>query len=236
MMMIPSAAVSRAHRQRGRSGTGTNSSAEVVFLWSDTSTWGGALPTASQAVTIPIGTIVKYDLASSPALGLVTLNGELRFDPTQSQTFTATGISIASTGAMQAGTVAAPWPWSSTLNIVINGPSASANKVSRAATGVGNLTTLVHLGAQQVDSVVDGNTVLVSKFAGRVMNRGAIAVQRFWNFNVTQPYRGSTTQAMMAGAVDTSVSQNVVIRTTNASTETQVLTLEHWAVRVYYGA
>jgi hypothetical protein len=52
----------------------------VIKLWSATSTWpSGVLPQAGEDVIIPSGVVIVFDLAESPILNLIKVEGCLEF-------------------------------------------------------------------------------------------------------------------------------------------------------------
>lgn len=109
--------------------------------------------------------------------------------------------------------------------------------VSRAATGVGVCTFQVFMGTQQFGI----NTTMAAAnlhyhSTRRIDNKGAQNVQKFNPVFASYQLEGGGATAMGSGAIDTSASWNFIIKSFNASTETQVLTLEKWSVKCYYGA
>jgi hypothetical protein len=72
--------------------------------WSDTATWGGALPTTGQAVTVPGGTTIIWDVASTPNLGAVSIQsgGQIIADPTISVGMTCSDFMVMAGGTFTA--------------------------------------------------------------------------------------------------------------------------------------
>lgn len=82
--------------------------AGVAANWSSAETWGGVLPSVGSDVVIPTGTTVVLDLANTPSLGKITINGTLKF-ATKNVNLTASSIVVNSSGALQIGTPDAPF-------------------------------------------------------------------------------------------------------------------------------
>ena len=88
-----------------------------LIRWSSPATWpGGVLPAAGADVNIPVGTNVLLDV-SPPALGRVTIHGELVFSDDLDLAFSA--LSIAVHGKLFVGTAA--WPHSRRAVITLIG-------------------------------------------------------------------------------------------------------------------
>ncbi|GFR40478.1 hypothetical protein Agub_g1045 [Astrephomene gubernaculifera] len=95
-------------------------SPSMTLYWSDVLTWTtlGGKPTEGDNVTIPYGWDLVID-ESPPPLQVLTILGNVRFDPTQDITLIATHILVMGKGALRAGTPSAPHP--SLVNIQLNG-------------------------------------------------------------------------------------------------------------------
>lgn len=107
--------------------------------------------------------------------------------------------------------------------------------VDRAAAGVGQMILKTSYGAFQFAQATMGATSLAYLQEPAMHMRGA-GVQRAWTLFSTRGVDSPAGQPPMAGTVDATVAQNFTLKTTNASTETQVLTLQSWAIKIYYVA
>jgi hypothetical protein len=101
--------------------------------WSAPATWqGGVLPAAGALVRIPENIDVRYDLADSPRLDTIRVEGALRFATDRStRLFVDTLFVPVRTGVLEVGTPLAPIPAQFTCRIVITGDrrDASGNTV-----------------------------------------------------------------------------------------------------------
>jgi plastocyanin len=104
-------------RKDGQAGTpppsgppaGPPASATNSGKWSDPATWGGALPQAGAAVTIPGGKIIVLDV-SPPPLTSVMIEGQLIFDDSKDLALSANWIMVhGSGGKLQIGAEQAPY-------------------------------------------------------------------------------------------------------------------------------
>lgn len=93
----------------------SSAGAETAQLWSDASTWGGAVPVAGEVVRIPAGKTVVLDV-SPPALRSIEVNGTLRF---ADRDLTLRTGSIMVHGRLQVGTETNPF--TSKATIVLDG-------------------------------------------------------------------------------------------------------------------
>jgi hypothetical protein len=83
--------------------------------WSDPATWGGRLPQAGDAVTIPAGKVVLLDV-SPPPLQSLLIEGELRFDR-QNLNLTVGWIMLHGRGRLQIGTPTEPFTQRATITL-----------------------------------------------------------------------------------------------------------------------
>ena len=101
-----------------------------VSKWSDTQTWGGFPPGEEDAVQIPKGLNLLFDIPESPVLQLVSVEGSLIFKDQPTATFDAY-IILANRGYIEIGTEDDPYlgdltitmhgaPWSPKLPIFGN--------------------------------------------------------------------------------------------------------------------
>ena len=86
--------------------------------WSDPSTWGGSLPTAGSAVTIPSGKTVLLDV-SPPPLDTLHIDGTLVFDD-RDLNLTADAIMVR--GALEVGKAANPYTANATITLTGTDP------------------------------------------------------------------------------------------------------------------
>ena len=94
-----------------------------VARWSDTDTWGGDfIPGYGDAVEIPAGRALLYDVDSTPILSFITVMGSLIFAPeadkTHHRTFDAQYV-IVNGGYLEIGTE--EFPYDSKLTITMHG-------------------------------------------------------------------------------------------------------------------
>lgn len=94
-----------------------------VARWSDTDTWGGDfIPGYGDAVEIPAGRALLYDVDSTPILSFITVMGSLIFAPeadkTHHRTFDAQYV-IVNGGYLEIGTE--EFPYDSLLTITMHG-------------------------------------------------------------------------------------------------------------------
>lgn len=77
--------------------------------WSAPSTWGGAVPGAGATVVIPAGQSVVLDV-SPPPLKSITIEGQLRFDPTKDIDLAAESIiAVGQNALFEIGSASAPY-------------------------------------------------------------------------------------------------------------------------------
>ncbi|MEZ5896531.1 MAG: G8 domain-containing protein [Parvularculaceae bacterium] len=101
--------------------------------WSDSATWGGKAPTSR--VLIPAGISVVFDLANSPKLKTVRVEGCLELSSTQSSRLNTEFLYVAPKGELLAGTAANPIPANIVAEIVF--PDFGAIDVKTDPTLVG---------------------------------------------------------------------------------------------------
>ena len=94
--------------------------------YSNTATWGGALPVAGAGLTIPANTTVILD-ADTPNLGVLTINGTLKF-ANQDVRLTASNIIISGTGALMVGDAATPFTNKATITLTGARPNFPADR------------------------------------------------------------------------------------------------------------
>jgi hypothetical protein len=91
-------------------------------LWSDPGTWDLGVPTAGANVVISTGNTVAYDLATSPTLGNIDVQGSLVFSDTHSTQLTFVNMTVEMGGFLQAGTIDSPVPSSITTTLQMAPP------------------------------------------------------------------------------------------------------------------
>jgi hypothetical protein len=85
-------------------------------LWSDKATWGGVKPVAGAAVLIPAGKQIILD-ESTPALGALTIEGELFFKQGATVELIADVIYVQRNGALRAGNAVEPYTGQATITL-----------------------------------------------------------------------------------------------------------------------
>ncbi|KXZ43941.1 hypothetical protein GPECTOR_77g37 [Gonium pectorale] len=106
---------------------GCNTVPEVVvdvrngtLYWSNATTWAkreGGKPQAGENVTIPYGWDLVID-ESPPALTVLLIQGNVRFDPTRDIELSAVYILVMGDGALRAGSPSVPHPTAATVKLV----------------------------------------------------------------------------------------------------------------------
>ena len=101
-----------------------HSSAVQGGLWSDSATWGGAIPDAGDIITIGAGLDVVLDV-SPPALNGINLDGRLSFSGDHDVELTTEWILLR--GELRAGTQADPHSANATITLTDNVPDENIN-------------------------------------------------------------------------------------------------------------
>ena len=109
------------------------SRAAGLMRWSDPATWGGSVPGAGQAVTIPVGVTILLD-TSTASIGHLEVAGALQFDAGVATALTAASINV--TGSVVAG--APGTPHGNTITITLTG--ARGTHTARASNVGGGFT------------------------------------------------------------------------------------------------
>lgn len=92
--------------------------------WSDAATWGGTKPVAGAAVLVPAGMRLLLD-EDTPALGALTIEGELIFKSDTTAQLRASTIMVRTNGALRAGTALAPFTGRATITLTSMDSTAS---------------------------------------------------------------------------------------------------------------
>lgn len=108
--------------------------------WSDAATWGGTKPVAGAAVLVPAGMRLLLD-EDTPALGALTIEGELIFKSDTTAQLRASTIMVRANGALRAGTALAPFTGRATITLTSMDSTASL-------TGMGTRGILVSSGGK----------------------------------------------------------------------------------------
>lgn len=103
---------------------------KAQLLWSDPTTWSGAIPVAGENVTIPEGVHILLD-TNTPDLGGITIHGTLEF-ANQDLTLTANWIMVM--GRMEVGTEDSPYTYQA--NIILNGNDPTENIMGMGTRGI----------------------------------------------------------------------------------------------------
>ncbi len=114
---------------------GTGVKAVRSGAWSDNTTWGGKTPTGR--VVIPLGVSVVFDLADSPILKSVRVEGCLELSNRVSSRLNTEFLYVAPKGELLAGSANAPVPASVVAEIVFSDLGAIDVKVDPTLVGKG---------------------------------------------------------------------------------------------------
>lgn len=165
--------------------------------WSDPATWGGSLPTASDAVVVSAGQTILLDMIGAVAQS-VTIAGTLRADSAVDIALTTGNIEVGSTGLFEIGTEASPYTRSATLTL--NGAESG-----RAARFVAD-----------VDGQSGGNGRLASIFT----STGAVAETVTVTFSSASAFTvsGSVSGSLGSGTVGVLFNNRVRFTATAGST------------------
>jgi hypothetical protein len=109
----------------------SSSPSAVSGAWSNPVTWGGSIPSASDAVAISSGHTVILDTAAICAS--VDIQGTLVADLTKSISLTAGFINVGANGDWSVGSTGAPYPSIYTCIITLNG--AESGRTPRTVSG-----------------------------------------------------------------------------------------------------
>ncbi len=102
----------------------------IPELWSNPATWGGAVPTAGQNITIPANKHIILDIDSAD-LGALTVNGVLEF---KRANINLTADYIMVMGTLQIGTVA--FPFAEKATITLNASNITENIMQMGTRGI----------------------------------------------------------------------------------------------------
>ena len=106
-----------------------------VMLWSDPATWGGSKPIAGAAVLVPSNMKIVLD-ENTPALGDLTIEGELLFQPGVTAELSAATIRVQKTGILRAGSLTTPFTGRATITLTSLDNAASAIASSMGTRGI----------------------------------------------------------------------------------------------------
>ena len=106
-----------------------------VLLWSDRATWGGKKPVAGAAVLVPSNMKIVLD-ENTPALGDLTIEGELSFLPGVTAELSAATIRVRKTGVLRAGSLTTPFTGRATITLTSLDNVASAVASSMGTRGI----------------------------------------------------------------------------------------------------
>jgi hypothetical protein len=104
-------------------------------LWSDPATWGGRKPAAGAAVVVPEGLSLILD-ENTPDLGPVTVRGTLRFKDGVDAELKTSVVMIHGTGAVLAGSAAAPHAGRATITLTATDPEADPSGMRMGTRGI----------------------------------------------------------------------------------------------------
>jgi G8 domain/Right handed beta helix region len=105
-------------------------------LWSDPATWGGAVPLATDVVTIAAGHTVYLDITTAVAASL-DIQGSLIAVQTASVGLTTGNINVGAAGVFQVGSVATPYPAAYTATFTLNGAEVARTTRTVSGTNLG---------------------------------------------------------------------------------------------------
>ena len=108
---------------------------KTVMLWSDRATWGGSKPVAGAAVLVPSNMKIVLD-ENTPALGDVTIEGELSFQPGVTAELSAATVRVQKTGVLRAGSLITPFTGRATITLTSLDNAASAVASSMGTRGI----------------------------------------------------------------------------------------------------
>jgi hypothetical protein len=115
--------------------------------WSEAATWGGTLPRAGDAVTIPAGRRILLDI-SPPNLKSLLIEGELNFDLTKDLNLTADWILVSGAAAkLNVGRESAPYLRRATVTLTGNNATESIMGMGTKLLGVMSGGTIEMFGA-----------------------------------------------------------------------------------------
>ena len=112
------------------------------MLWSDPATWGGGKPVAGANVLVPSNMKIVLD-ENTPALGDVTIEGEISFQQGVTAELSAATIRVLRTGALLAGSSTVPFTGRATITL-----TSQDNAASAVAAGMGTRGILVSGGGK----------------------------------------------------------------------------------------
>lgn len=102
--------------RRRRSGTVGSGGTGTALLWSDPATWGGTLPTSSDAVVVASTDELKLDMTGAVCLSL-TINGKFTVDSTKDVSLTAGSVMNMGTWDINGGDITTPYAHRATFTI-----------------------------------------------------------------------------------------------------------------------
>ena len=115
----------------------------TVGSWSNPATWGSSLPKAGDTLVISSGQTITIDVARTPRLGSIDVQGALIFTGANDVHLTCASLSIGSQGTLQiGGSIGSPARHTKKAKITLTGKEA--NRINRfiadvaGKTGVGN--------------------------------------------------------------------------------------------------
>lgn len=111
------------------------SSTTAPMNWSDPATWGGSKPVAGAAVVVPAGKTIVLD-ESTPALGLLTIDGNLVFKDAVTAELRASAVLVRATGSLRAGTATAPFTGRATVTLTDTKTAADPSGKAMGTRGI----------------------------------------------------------------------------------------------------
>lgn len=115
--------------------TGATMPAGDGYYWSNPATWGGTKPAAGDTVVVPAGMNLVLD-ESTPALGVVTIEGTLRFRDGVTAELRASDIIVRGAGALRAGSSTAPFTGKATITLTNTTMTADPSGAGMGARGL----------------------------------------------------------------------------------------------------
>ncbi|MEY4562180.1 MAG: hypothetical protein RLZZ618_1457 [Pseudomonadota bacterium] len=106
-----------------------------IGLWSNAATWGGAIPTATDAVTISAGQTVTLD-TDAVCLSL-DIQGSLLAETGKNISLATGHVNVGASGVWTIGTEASPFPAGRTCTITLHGPETGRAVRSVSGTPLG---------------------------------------------------------------------------------------------------
>lgn len=159
----------------------------AVGDWSNPATWGGSLPQAVDTLVVPAGQTIRVDVARTPRLGPLDVQGTLIFTTSNNVHLTCASLNVGSQGTLQiGGTVGAPARYTKKAKITLTGKeSGRVNRYTPDVTGT--------------SGTGNGKVTRLATGSGAVAETITVTFTSATTFSVS----GSVSGALGAGTVNT---------------------------------